>query len=211
MRRRIPTVRLTIAGIAGALVVGVAGSMALGGASPSNAGRQIPPAAFGVPVDRVETVAFDAKSNGVLKSMRAGAAGLDRIATLAGVDFYRTTRDDGAVCFALSSFRGDRSVLGEVACLQDAFVAVPLIDMSGFLVRFSPTGGEQVTVMSVQGFAADEVASVAVLEVDGKSTRTPVVNGAYRMPTERVPSGEVAAIVALDKSQHPVYTKQVSP
>jgi hypothetical protein len=204
--------RISLAAAAVAIAVaagaGAAAKIAVGGSSSTSA-RHISPARFGQPQERVPATAFDGPSNMALRSARTGASGLDRISTLGGVDFYRSTRDDGATCFAMSSLRGNRDQIGDLACLKDAFVSIPLIDMSGFGVEILPGGGQEVSVESVQGFAADEVEAVGLMGAHGVLVKTPVVNGAYLLPSGRIPDEPVQAIVALDGVGNVVYTKPV--
>lgn len=110
-----------------------------------------------------------------------------------GISFYAARRADGKLCFAVDSANGKGlgCVLGGPAFPSPER---PIIDFS----RFS--GGARLV-----GFAADGVASVALLDASGAVIATaPVIDNVYA--NANPPAGAVA-VEALDSSGSVVYRR----
>lgn len=201
-RRHVARTTTVLATMVLAGAVAITGAMSASSSPPTRPGN-----AFGSIQESVPPAGFDAPSNEALSRSGSSDRALGRLATIGGVDFYRWTRNDGNTCFAISSVRGERNQLGDVACLDGATANVPLLDMSGFTVIFASDGTETVRLSSVQGFAADDVKSVGVVTSTGAILKTPVVNGAYRLSDGRLPTEPVTEIIALDGAGQTIYSK----
>ena len=119
------------------------------------------------------------------------------IATRDGRSFYRYATADGR-CFAIGS-AADASI-GVEACLSsDTFpsIAHPLLDLSIYESR-SHDRSDELTLYRVEGFAADGVAAVGVVNRAGNiGLRVPVSDNVYVL--NNVPPGLTGSIVALDR------------
>jgi hypothetical protein len=100
------------------------------------------------------------------------------------------------------TYPGDRHPFVGYSCAPDfPSPKRPLLDESVF------GGGspEAPVVTRLEGFAADGVASVEVVSVDGTRASTSVEDNVY-MRTEDLPKEAVRSIVARDAEGSPIYT-----
>jgi hypothetical protein len=133
-----------------------------------------------------------------------GAVSATRMASRAGRGFYRLVRPDGSVCFAVDMTGGDH--VGNTSCLPPGTAfptpSSPVLDLSVFESTSHVPGDVQ--MVSAQGFAADGVRSVALLDSSGHViARAPVAGNVYAV---NVPAGRVATtVVAYDARRAEVY------
>ena len=133
-----------------------------------------------------------------------GAVSALRIATRAGRAFYRLLRPDGTVCYAVDMVGGDH--LGNTSCPEPptAFPTAtnPVLDLTLFESTSHVLG--DLHVVSAQGFAADGVKSVALLDGSGRVVARERTSGnVYALS---VPAGRVAtSVVAYDAKHAEVY------
>lgn len=183
------TRRTTIVGAAaGAAAVTTAGLLLLGtsatGSTPggelakmSNQGERVSPG----PGQRHE-----------LENVGASEAWL--LATRNTRSFYRLSRDDGSVCYAVNgSTEGDR--IGNTVCplTPTSFPTpvTPVLDLSVF--ESTSHVPDDFHVIAAQGFAADGVAAVALLDQKGRTiARRRAAGNVYAVD---VPPGRLATTV----------------
>jgi len=128
-----------------------------------------------------------------------------------GMSFYVSRQPSGGTCFAIgltpdaATTRIDAlrcgSQLGSFPSSTD-----PLADFS--TSSTTADGGIQVTTLA--GFAADPIASIAVLDANNNAIyTTPVVDNIYY--SDGVADSPATSIAALDSQGRIVYTKQLTP
>ena len=133
-----------------------------------------------------------------------GAIAASRIATRAGRVFYQLLRPDGTVCYAVDLAGGDH--LGNTSCPEPgaAFPTPtnPVLDFTIFESTSHVPGDFQ--IVSAQGFAADGVKSVAIVDRNGRViARERTTANVYAVD---VPAGRSAAsVVAYDAKHAEVY------
>lgn len=191
-------------GVTSSVAVLAATALAVGGARQPDVGGL---SNAGVPVDfaRLSPVAIEGLQ-------RAGGTGtLNRLGERAGTTFFAgSSFAEGKLCFATAdaAARGPLT-FGLVAC-QGAEGSFPSAEVP--LADFSPRRGndpvnpadEEVQILRLVGFAADGVARVGVVAVDGSVFTAPVVNNIYA--SNDVPATNARAIVALDGSGETIHT-----
>jgi hypothetical protein len=122
----------------------------------------------------------------------------------AGISFYTAT-SNGQPCFLTSNVEAPRPEFSVVACLGPGSAALP--STSQPIVDFSATvrgpGDTAPHINWLAGFAADDVAAVAVVEVGGAMKTTPVTNNIYA--ARQITSKQITAVVALDKNKNVIY------
>ena len=125
---------------------------------------------------------------------RAGAANLRRIATRDGDSFYIADRAGGGHCMTITH-AGDRSPFAGYLCSPDfPSPKQPIEDESAF------GGSPEAPVMRrLEGFAADGVAAIEVVTVNGSRVTTSVQDNVY-LRTDGLPSEPVREIVAIDSA-----------
>jgi hypothetical protein len=131
---------------------------------------------------------------------RVGAANLRRIATRDGDSFYVADRAGGGHCLTITH-DGDRNPFVSYLCSPDfPSPKQPIEDESAF-------GGspEAPVVRRLEGFAADGVASIEVVTVNGSRVTTSVQDNVY-LRTDGLPRERVREIVAADSAGSPIYT-----
>jgi hypothetical protein len=133
-----------------------------------------------------------------------GAVAVSRLATRAGRTFYRLLQADGTICYAIDTTGGDH--VGNTSCPPAGTVfptpSNPVLDLSIF-ESTSHTAGED-HVVAAQGFAADGVKTVALLDRAGHVVARDRTSG--NVYAVDVPGGKVAAsIVAYDSKHAEVY------
>lgn len=124
-----------------------------------------------------------------------GAMSARRLALRDGRAFYRLARRDGSVCYSVNATRVEDRI-GGTMCPHTASAfpspARPILDFSLFEATSHVRGDTR--VVNGQGFAADGVASVALLDETGQMiARAPTSNNVYTLD---VPDGDVATAVA---------------
>jgi hypothetical protein len=121
-----------------------------------------------------------------------GVGRLFHLATRNGRAFYRFD-GPGDNCFGVGD-AASVGVLGHAAC---ADASAPLIDLS--IVEITRARPDEVRLVRVEGVAADRVATVGVMGVNGEiGARIPVVGNLYSMPFP--PVGATRGLAALDAS-----------
>jgi hypothetical protein len=123
-----------------------------------------------------------------------------RLATRAGRAFYRVLRRDGTVCYAVDSVGGDH--VGNTDCPGPATVfptaTNPVLDFTIFESTSHVPG--DLHIVSAQGFAADGVKSVALLDRSGRVVARDRTSGnVYALD---VPAGRVAISVVAYDARH---------
>jgi hypothetical protein len=133
-----------------------------------------------------------------------GAIAASRVAVRAGRAFYRLVRPDGTVCYAVDVVGGDH--VGNTNCPEPSASfptpTDPVLDFTVFESTSHVPG--DVHVVSAQGFAADGVKSVALLDPSGRVVARDGTSGnVYALD---VPAGRIAAtVVAYDAKHAEVY------
>jgi hypothetical protein len=123
---------------------------------------------------------------------------MQKLGERAGISFYASRRADGALCVAVDSSGGSG-----VGC-TDRFPSpgLPVLDFSHF--RAARTG----VVDRLAGFAADGVASVAVVDDAGTTIASaPVVDNLYAAVD--LPQVPAAAVVARDSAGNELHRDPV--
>lgn len=144
---------------------------------------------------------------------RFQAASFRQIATRGNQAFFVADRSGGGLCTSIASI-DDPNVIGSIGCSPDFPSAKrPIFDQSLFRARQIYENGrfrgltEPLTATRLEGFAADGVAGVGVLTVDGSiEAVTPVGDNVY-LRVEGLPTEPIAAIVALDAEGNRLYSQ----
>lgn len=133
---------------------------------------------------------------------RLSPASLRQIADREGRAFLVADLKGGGLCASIG-LSGDTPTLGAISCSPDfPSAARPILDESRFTGRV-----DEPRIAVLQGFAADAVASIAVVSLDGEPTvTTPVEHNVY-LRTEGLPSGRSREIVALDSGGRRLYVE----
>lgn len=140
------------------------------------------------------------------------------LAALAGRAFYRMSTTSGIDCYSLTSASANSST---VATSLDAITCpIPSTDGSGGVPfpsanhplldesLFTQTATSPPSFVRVEGFAADGVSKIAVLDPQGNIVgTTSVVNNVYEFSS--LPSGRITGLTALDASGTEVYTETI--
>src|SRR5207244_3245614 len=138
-----------------------------------------------------------------LRSLRGvGVNGIKLIAQREGLRFYVIERTDGTRCYGLG-LAGSGTLFGQVSCPGPTFPShsKPILDLSTWQTQ--PSTGQHIG--RLVGFAADGIAAVALASPDGTvHDRTVVEDNVYLR--EEPTAAPTAAVVALDRDGHPVYT-----
>lgn len=126
-------------------------------------------------------------------------ASFRQIATRNGRAFFVADRAGGGLCVSVADVGAPR-VIGSILCTPDfPSPARPILDESVFGPMISSPH-----VHRLEGFAADGVASVAVVTVDGLEAVTSVEGNVYSR-TDGLPKEPVREIVALDANGERLY------
>ena len=132
------------------------------------------------------------------------AVAASRMASRAGRTFYRLVHADGSACYAVDTTGGDH--VGNTACpaIGTTFPTASnaVLDLSVFESTSHQPGDVQ--IVAAQGFAADGVRSVALLDHRGRVVaRAPVAGNVYAID---IPAGQSATtVVAYDARHAEVY------
>jgi hypothetical protein len=124
-----------------------------------------------------------------------GAVAARRLARRDGRSFYRLARRDGSDCYSVNTTSVEDRI-GGAMCPMTATAfpssARPILDFSLFEATSHVRGN--LHVVDGQGFAADGVASVALLDESGRLiARSPATDNVYTLD---VPHGQVATTIA---------------
>lgn len=150
----------------------------------------------GTPIDLSEISAPDKRA---LDS--TGVDGNPRLLRiLHGRAFYRFSGKAGDDCYATGSSAQAPVQFGTIACPKGFPTEQPILDQSVF--KFYPSG--MVKPLALQGFAADRVARVAVVDAGGTAYSTPVVNNVYFLAN--LPDVAVTRLVAFDASDTQIFS-----
>jgi hypothetical protein len=133
---------------------------------------------------------------------RFKASSLRQIAVRNGSAFFVADLRGGGLCTSIGSI-GSAMVLGGIQCSPDfPSPARPLLDWSRFT---GPIAQPQVT--QLEGFAADGVASVAVVTRDGSVEAATSVEDNVYLRTADLPPTPIREIVALDANGTRLYSE----
>ena len=145
---------------------------------------------------------------------RFDASSFRQIATRGNRAFFVADTSGGGLCVSVADI-GDPDVIGSIRCSPDfPSAARPVLDESQFRMqpildnrgRFRGLA-EPITARRLEGFAADGVASIGLLTAEGDiEAITPVEDNVY-LRTDGLPTGPIAAIVALDSEGNRVYSQ----
>jgi hypothetical protein len=180
---------LVLAAVAAGLAVAVTLAILRGG-----------PATGSTPGGRLAQISNDgeavAPGPNQQKELRiVGAVDARRLALRNGRAFYRLVRRDGSACYSVNT-TSVQDRIGGVMCPTSATAfpspGRPVLDFSVFEATSHERG--DVHVVDGQGFAADGVASVALLDESGRViARAPAAENVYTLD---VPTGAVATTIA---------------
>lgn len=134
---------------------------------------------------------------------QVGAA-VARLAVRGDRAFYRV----GVECYGTGRAGATSHMLGNVVCSKDFPEQAPILDLTIFGGTMTATGevvGQY--VVRSEGFAADNVSSVALRNSSGEVVaKTAVVANVYTMAVP--PGADVAEIAALDDAGSVVYARK---
>ena len=132
---------------------------------------------------------------------RFEASSLRQIATRNGRAFFVATLRGGGLCTSVAKIGGPR-LLGSILCTPDfPSASRPILDDSVFVGSL----GREPILSRFEGFAADGVASVALMMGNGELTaETPVEANVYSR-TEGLPEQPITATVALDANGNRLF------
>jgi hypothetical protein len=144
---------------------------------------------------------------------RFEASSFRQIATRGNRAFFVADISSDGLCVSVADV-GDPDVIGAIGCSPDFPSAErPIFDESRLRARQVFENGrfrglaEPFAATRLEGFAADGVASVGLLTVDGAiEALTPVEDNVY-LRTEGLPTEPIAAIVALDAEGNRLYSQ----
>jgi len=148
---------------------------------------------------------------------RFEASSFRQIATRGNRAFFVADRSGGGLCISVADV-DDPDVLGSIGCSPDFPSAErPSFDERriGLGVVYDSKGGfrgleRRLTVLRLEGFAADGVATVALLMPDGRiEAVTPVEDNVYHR-LDALPTEPIAGIVALDPEGHRICTQCIA-
>jgi hypothetical protein len=126
-----------------------------------------------------------------------------------GIGFYAAKNTAGNYCFAIGFGSSATPRLDALACQGGAIGSFP--SASDPVADFSAiraTADGSTSVVTLAGFAGDDVARVAVLDRDGKTiASTRVKNNVYA--ADNLPQTEATAIVAYDQAKRVVYRRRL--
>lgn len=134
-----------------------------------------------------------------------GAVRASRLASRGGRIFYRLLRADGSVCYAVDR-TNDTDRIGNTSCpaVAGSFPSPgqPVLDLSVFESTSHVAGDTH--LVAAQGFAADGVATVVLLDETGRVVaRAHAADNVYALD---VPAGRVATtVVAYDRDREEVF------
>jgi hypothetical protein len=133
---------------------------------------------------------------------RFSASSLRQIAERDGHAFFVARRRTGGLCVSVGVV-GSARVLGSIVCSPDfPSRSMPILDQSTF-------GGspQLLSLIRLEGFAADGVAAVGILSTsDTVEAQTAVQDNVYSR-TEGLPTEGAAGIVALDRNGDRLYVQ----
>lgn len=153
-------------------------------------------------------------ASGAQDRARFEASSFRQIATRGGRAFFAADRAGGGLCTSIADI-DDPDVIGSIGCSPDfPSPARPIFDHSLFRARqvIDKHGrfrglAEPLKATRVEGFAADGVATVALVTVDGGMEAVTAVESNAYLWTGKVPTEPIAAVVALDAQGNRIYTQ----
>jgi hypothetical protein len=144
--------------------------------------------------------------------VRFGVSGITQVGVTKGHAFYVIHRMNGPDCYAVG-LSGGTQLFGLASCGDDTLTASfpsrsdPIYDLSVY--SGDPLGAPEVS--DLQGFAADGVASVALLDRQGSvMIQVPVENNVYERSTE-LPIEAANQLAAYDAHGKKVFTRCLVP
>ncbi len=146
-----------------------------------------------------------------LKEIGFPAGEVRLLAERSGIGFYAAKNTAGKYCFAIGFGSSTTPRLDALACQGGVIgsfpsASDPVADFSG--VRAAAEGST--SVVTLAGFAADDVARVAVLGRNGKTiASTQVESNVYAAGD--LPQTEASAIVAYDQAKNVVFRRHLGP
>jgi hypothetical protein len=163
-----------------------------------------------------EPVTSDEIANQDLNSFQASGAiktGVYRLAVRGAHVFYAARSETGGLCLAVGNSSSPQpTTLSATGCLHASPTAFP--SAANPVQDFSVIGYDAATgtftIRYLGGFAADGVASVAVLGANGKAIATTSVTGNV-YSSDEVPDVQAVAIAAYDGSGKEVMHRNLDP
>jgi hypothetical protein len=133
-----------------------------------------------------------------------------RLAQRSGLVFHTVRGEDQRQCFGINSGPGAKSELTTLMCLSaDGAAAFP--SPSRPVLDFSPVmgrdGSTYMYLPTLMGFAADGVAEVGLVDLEGRMHTTPVEANVYF--TENLANVPAQAVVALDADGELIWRRDV--
>lgn len=131
-----------------------------------------------------------------------------------GVRYYTAKHASGGTCYITGLLQGEAHHFGMLQCPSrdpsadpPAFPSrqLPINDFSLFVLAGENWAPTRVTRFA--GFAADAVARVGILDVNGVVHSVPVIDNVYSMAAP--PSVQPTALVAMDSSGARIYTLEL--
>jgi hypothetical protein len=144
----------------------------------------------------------------------APGANVRLIANHDGRAFYRFNRPESPTCFGFGELNAQGEVVpGTELCLQQGIFPSPnrpVLASMGVEIQKRDMGN--VTIRSLDGFAADGVAEVQLVRRDGSRVAwTIVTQNSFRLPVARARMGEGAILIATDAGGNEVYRQEFRP
>jgi hypothetical protein len=185
-----------IAGGSAALVVGITMAVVTLAGGASGATPPAPPViSSGVGVART---AFSNADQAMLA--RIGATGaITKVGSVGGTAFYSIA--GGGSCFAFGSETHGGLSGG---CMAAGATIPAVLDMSGIVMN--PADGSW-KLETLQGIAADDIASIGFVDGNGVVHTTPVVANVYRLSGQSLVGGPASELVGLDANGKRVFSE----
>jgi hypothetical protein len=144
--------------------------------------------------------------NANILSGGGGQPVLNRLGTRSGVAFYAGRSISGGPCYAVGPV--ETGGLGVLSCLplSASFPShdLPILDMSGIS---GDARTHSMTFLELSGFAADGVARVGLVGVDGAVHEADVRDNIYHAD---IPRFQARTLIALDASGQEVFRRSLS-
>lgn len=145
----------------------------------------------------------DSRQRDLLSS--SGVRGsLHRLAVVDGTAYYSALSTSGGACFLTGPSDGETARFAEIICQPAGGVfpssSNPVLDFSTYLLD-ADTG--KLSVVTILGFATDDIGSVALEGADGESVEASVVKNVYSVTAPR--SIAVSRLVARSRNGSIVY------
>ena len=186
-----------IAGGGATIAVGIAAAVIFSSGGAVGATPPPPPAiGSGTPTARS---AFSEADQAMLAQI--GATGsISLVGSVGDTAFYSIAGGDQGHCYAFGSTSSGGLSGG---CMPAGAEVSAVIDMSS--VVMDPTDGSW-KLDTLQGIAADGIASVGFVDASGKLHTTPVTGNVYRLDGQALTGGPSSELVGLDSNGNHVFT-----